>query len=47
MSALVGDGLNVGSSDVQKLVRQIRQRTGDRELLADLRYVLVSGMATR
>jgi len=47
MSALMGDGLDVGSGHVQKAVRQIRQGASDCELLTDLRYVLISGIATR
>jgi hypothetical protein len=47
LSALMRDGLDVGGSHVQKAMRQIRQRAGNRQLLADLRYVLISGIATR
>lgn len=46
MSALMSDGLNVGGRLVQKPVCQIRQCSGDCQLLADLRYVLISRMAT-
>jgi hypothetical protein len=43
----MGDSLNVGSSHAQKPVRQIRQGAGDCEFLTDLRYVLISRVATR
>ncbi len=43
----MGDGFNVGSSHVQKPVRQIRQGAGYRKLLTDLRYVLIGGVAPR
>jgi hypothetical protein len=47
MGALMSDGLNVGSSQVQKPVRQIRQCASDCELLTDPRHVLISGITTR
>jgi hypothetical protein len=47
MTAFMGDGLDVGGRHVHKAVRQIRQGAGDRELLTDLRYIRISGIATR
>lgn len=47
MSALMRDCLDVRGSHVQKAMRQVRQCARNRQLLADLRYVLISGIATR
>jgi len=47
MSALMGNGLNVGRSHAQKPMRQIGQSAGDCEFLTDLRDVLISRVTTR
>jgi len=46
MSPSMGDSLNVCSSHAKKPMRQIRQGAGDCEFLTDLRYVLISRVAT-
>jgi hypothetical protein len=38
---LVGDVLNIACCDVEKLVTQVRQRTGHSQLITDLGHVAI------